>query len=60
MSSSQNSYESASTALSNPGDLAGKFSWGIAEVLVKGTICGMVHLFVFTVLKQKFITDKVR
>ncbi|CAK85731.1 unnamed protein product (macronuclear) [Paramecium tetraurelia] len=53
MSSSQNSYESASSALSNTEDLVSKLSQGVVEVLVKGTICGMVHLLVFTVLKQK-------
>ena len=51
MSSSQNSYESASSALSNTEDLGPKLVWGVGEVLVKGTICGMVHLLVFTILK---------
>ena len=59
MSSSQNSYESVSSALSNTEDLGSKLAFGIAEVLVKGTICGIVHLGVFTILKKKFIVDKV-
>lgn len=60
MSSSQHSDESVSTALLNSGDLVEKLSFGIVEVLVKGRICWMVHLFVFTIPKQNFMTDKVR
>ncbi|CAD8092447.1 unnamed protein product [Paramecium sonneborni] len=60
MSSSQNSYESGSTSVTNTEDQLKQVAWGVGEVLVKGTICGIAHLAVFTILRHSFIIDKIR
>lgn len=57
--SSMNYSDSVSSAFTNTEELPKKILENIVEPLVKGTICGIVHLVVFTMLKHKFI-DKVK
>lgn len=46
--------------MSNSEDLPKKLAYGIFEVLVKGAICGTVHLAVFTILKKKVFAENLR
>jgi hypothetical protein len=57
--SSMNYSDSVSSAFTNTEELPKKILENIVAPLVKGTICGIVHLVVFTMLKHKFI-DKVK